>query len=101
MEKKNYIVAIDIGSSEVVIAVGLINENGSLEVQAIASVATEGVSAGLVDNNDFVVQALRKARAKAFLRATMSTISVVRPNCARGPNCVKNTVIGIARTNMR
>ncbi|MBR5483527.1 MAG: cell division protein FtsA [Alistipes sp.] len=89
MEKKNYVVAIDIGSSEVVIAVGSINENGSLEVQAIVSEPTEGVSAGLVDNNDFVVQALRKARAKVEEQAGIAitdayaTISGKFVRCAR------------------
>ena len=65
MEKKNYIVAVDIGSSEVVVAVGTINENNSLEILALATEQTEGVTAGLVDNNEFVAEALRKARMKA------------------------------------
>ena len=65
MEKKNYIVAVDIGSSEVVVAVGAINENNSLEILAVATEQTEGVTAGLVDNNEFVAEALRKARIKA------------------------------------
>jgi cell division protein FtsA len=65
VEKKNYIVAVDIGSSEVVVAVGTINENNSLEILAIATEQTEGVTAGLVDNNEFVAEASRKARIKA------------------------------------
>ena len=66
MEKKNYIVAVDIGSSEVVVAVGTINENNSLEILALATEQTEGVTAGLVDNNEFVAEALRKAKGRLF-----------------------------------
>lgn len=65
VEKKNYIVAVDIGSSEVVIAVGSMNKNGSLEIETIVTEPTEGVTAGLVDNNEFVAEALRRARIKA------------------------------------
>ena len=73
VEKKNYIVAVDIGSSEVVIAVGSINENGSLEVQAIVTEPTTGVTAGLVDNNESVVEALRN-----FYRTFPTVICTIR-----------------------
>ncbi|MBR4995142.1 MAG: cell division protein FtsA [Alistipes sp.] len=69
MEKKSYIVAVDIGSSEVVIAVGSMNENGSLDVETVVTEPTEGVTAGLVDNNEFVAEALRRAKDKAEAEA--------------------------------
>ena len=65
MEKKNYIVAIDVGTSEVVIAVGSIDENGGLHIEAVVSEPTEGMSAGMVDNSQSVGEALCKARDKA------------------------------------
>lgn len=115
MEKKNYIVAIDIGSSEVVIAVGSINENGSLEVQAIVSEPTEGVTAGLVDNNEFVADALRRARVKAEEQAGIAitdayvSISGKFVRCARytdhvfvedAENCISQRDVKALRERM-
>ena len=65
MEKKNYIVAIDIGSSEVVIAVGSMAEGGVVNIEAIVAEHTEGMAAGLVDNSQMVAEALRTARQRA------------------------------------
>ena len=51
MDNKSYIVAVDVGSSEVVVAVGSPNEGGVLEILTVVSEPTDGVSAGLVDNS--------------------------------------------------
>ena len=66
MEKKNYIVAIDIGSSEVVVAVATLTEEGNISIVTIVSEPTrEGMTAGMVDNSQLVAEALRKARQRA------------------------------------
>ncbi|MBR5493874.1 MAG: cell division protein FtsA [Alistipes sp.] len=89
MDKKNYIVAIDIGSSEVVVAVGSLAEGGAVNVEAIVSENTEGMVAGLVDNSQMVADALRRARARAEEQAGISiveayvTISGKFVRCAR------------------
>ena len=65
MEKKSYIVAVDIGSSEVVVAVGSLAEGGVINIECVVAEPTEGVTAGLVDNNQMVASALVKARQAA------------------------------------
>ncbi len=69
MEKKNYIVAVDIGSSEVVVAVGSIAEGGVINIEAIAAEHTDGMVAGLVDNSQMVAEALLRARKSAEQQA--------------------------------
>ena len=48
MEKKSYTVAIDLGSSNVVVAVGSKREDGTLGIEAVVSKPVEGVKAGPV-----------------------------------------------------
>ena len=72
MDNKSYIVAVDVGSSEVVVAVGSPNEGGVLEIWTVVSEPTDGVSAGLVDNSKSVGQALRRARERAEQEARIA-----------------------------
>ena len=65
MEKKSYIVAVDVGSSEVVVAVGSLAEGGVVNIECVVAEPTEGVTAGLVDNNQIVASALVRARQRA------------------------------------
>ena len=46
MERKNYTVAIDLGSSNVVVAVGRRTDDGMLEVASLVSKPVEGVING-------------------------------------------------------
>lgn len=62
VEKKNYVIAIDVGSSNVVVAVGTMAGNGVVNIETVVTEPTEGVSAGMVDNSKSVGQALRHAR---------------------------------------
>lgn len=64
MEKKNYIVGIDIGSSNVVMIVGSKNEAGELVVDAIVSKPTKGIVAGKVDNINQVSDCVKAAKAE-------------------------------------
>ena len=72
MDNKSYIVAVDVGSSEVGVAVGSPNEGGVLEILTVVSEPTDGVSAGLVDNSKSVGQALRRARERAEQEARIA-----------------------------
>ena len=64
MEKKNYIVGIDIGSSNVVMIVGSKNEAGEIVVDAIVSKPTQGVVAGKIDNINLVSDCVKDAKAE-------------------------------------
>mgnify|MGYP001027253593 len=48
MERKNYTVAVDLGSSNVVVAVGEKAAEGQMEVASIVSKPVEGVNAGKI-----------------------------------------------------
>ena len=72
MDNKSYIVAVDVGSSEVVVTVGSPDEGGVLEILTVVSEPTDGVSAGLVDNSKSVGQALRRARERAEQEARIA-----------------------------
>lgn len=63
--RKKYVVAVDIGSSEVVIAVGTIVDGGAINIETVIAQPVVGVTAGLVDNSQTVAEALRAAREKA------------------------------------
>ena len=69
MEKKNYVVAIDIGTSEVVIAAGSLTAEGAVNIETIVTEGCDGMLAGLVDNSQMVVDSLRRAREKAEQQA--------------------------------
>lgn len=63
MEKKNYIVGVDIGSSNVVMIVGSRNADGTLSIEGIASRPTAGgVKSGHIDNVQSVGKAIRGAK---------------------------------------
>lgn len=65
MEKKNYTVAVDLGSSNVVVAVGEKNAEGLMEVACICSKPVEGVNAGKIENIELVSRAIREAVSEA------------------------------------
>ena len=65
MDKRSYVIAVDVGSSNVVVAVGTVGEGGVLNIETVVSEPTEGVSAGMVDNSKSVGMALRRARERA------------------------------------
>lgn len=61
METKNYVVAIDLGTSNVVVAVGEQTPQG-LRVAALVERACQGVNAGLVENIELVASAIDQAK---------------------------------------
>lgn len=62
--KAKQIVAIDVGSSNVVIAVGAVEEDGRVDILGIVSEPVEGMNAGRVENNELVGAAVRRAKER-------------------------------------
>ena len=58
------IVAIDVGSSNVVIAVGKVEENGLVAIQGIVSEPVESVNAGRIENSEIVSKAIIAAKKR-------------------------------------
>jgi cell division protein ftsA len=65
VERKNYTIAVDLGSSNVVVAVGEKNSEGQLDVVCVVSKPVEGVNAGKIDNIELVSRAIREAISEA------------------------------------
>lgn len=61
MEQKNYIIAIDLGSSNVAVAVAERNSDSGLTLLGIVTKPAQGVKAGLIDNIELVSTAVRSA----------------------------------------
>lgn len=62
--KGKQIVAIDVGTSNVVIAVGAVEDDGRVEIMGIVSEPLEGVNAGRVENNEMVGAAVKSAKER-------------------------------------
>ena len=116
MEKKNYIVAIDIGTSEVVVAVGSQGEDGVINIETIVTENCDGVLAGLVDNSQMVTDSLRRARERAEQEVGIAitdayvTISGKFVRCARytdhvfvedADNCISKRDVAALSERMR
>lgn len=57
-----YVVVIDVGSSNVVIAVGEVDDLRKVVIKGIVSVKVEGVESGRIDNSDMVSKAIVTAK---------------------------------------
>ena len=62
--KEKLIVAVDVGSSNVVIAVGAIEDDGRVNIQGIVSEPIEGIDAGCVVNSETAGVAVRRAKER-------------------------------------
>lgn len=62
--KERQIVAIDVGSSNVVIAVGAVEDDGRVNIQGIVSEPIEGIDAGRVENIALAGSAVRAAKER-------------------------------------
>ena len=60
--KGKQIVAIDVGSSNVVIAVGFVEDDGMVTIRGVVSEPVEGVNAGRVENSEMVSKAVINAK---------------------------------------
>lgn len=63
MEKKNYIVAIDLGSKNVTAAAATRTAEGKLSIEAVVRKTSAGVGGGAIDNIELAVQTLKTAVA--------------------------------------
>lgn len=61
MERKNYTVAIDLGCSSVVVAVGEKTPAGEMSVVSVVSKPSEGMKAGQIENIELVSRSIREA----------------------------------------
>ena len=61
MERKNYIIAIDLGSSNVTVAVGETSEEGLLDVVYVVRKPADGVNAGQIENSQLAGDAILAA----------------------------------------
>ena len=61
VEKKNYIVAIDLGTSNVVVAVAERAGDGRLNLRCVVSKPSQGVKAGMITNIEQVSNAIKSA----------------------------------------
>ncbi len=61
METKDYIVAIDLGDSNIVVAVASAADGGRINIEHILSRPSEGVSAGQIMNIDLAVKTIKGA----------------------------------------
>lgn len=68
MERKSYTVAVDLGTSNVVVAVGSRNAEGALDVECVVSKPVEGVRAGKIENIELVSNAIREAVSEVEAR---------------------------------
>ena len=62
--KGKQIVAIDVGSSNVVIAVGNVEDNGLVTIRGIVSEPVEGMNSGRVENSEMVSKAVIAAKSR-------------------------------------
>lgn len=62
--KEKQIVAIDVGSSNVVIAVASVEDDGNVNIMGIVSEPISGVTAGYIDNSVSAGQAIETAKSK-------------------------------------
>ncbi|MBQ8307429.1 MAG: cell division protein FtsA, partial [Alistipes sp.] len=82
MERKNYVVAIDLGTSNVVIAVGEPTAEG-VALAALVSKPCQGVNAGQVENIELVARAIDEAkeeiRRQLGIRITEAYVGISGP----------------------
>ena len=91
MEKKSYIVAIDVGSSEVKVAVGTLADNDTINVECIATEPCEGISAGVINNIQTVGKALRTARDRAEQMAGVAITDAYVSISSKAVRCARYT----------
>ncbi len=91
MEKNNYIVAIDLGSSHVAVAVGSRTADGRISVEDVVVKESKGVSRGEVKNVELAAQSLKEAvteieeRLGIGITEAVTGISGSHIKCAKHP----------------
>lgn len=83
--------AIDVGSSEVKVAVGTLAESGAVNIECIATEHCEGISAGVINNIQTVGSALRAARTKAEQMAGIAITDAYVSISSKAVRCARYT----------
>lgn len=91
MEKKNYVVAVDLGSTSVVVGVASKAEDGTMEIQALVSKPVEGVAAGRIENIEDVSRTLGKAFEEAGQQAGIRITSAYAGISGDFVRCARHT----------
>lgn len=91
MERKNYIIAIDLGSSNVTVAVGEKNAEGLLDVVCAVRKPVEGVKAGKIENIELVGNAIRGAVSEVERRLGISVAEAYTGISGDFVRCARHT----------
>lgn len=91
MERKNYIVAVDLGSSNVVAAVGERGAGAELEVVCVVSKPVEGVHAGRIENIESVSSAIGEAFGEIERRAGIRVTEAYAGISGEFVRCARHT----------
>ncbi len=65
MEKQNFAVGLDIGTTKIVALVGRKNEHGKLEILGMGKAKSKGVHRGIVNNITLTINSIKEAVAEA------------------------------------
>lgn len=111
MERKNYVVAVDLGSSNVVVAVAVKHDDGQLELKSVVSkpLPAESVTAGQIYNHEqagqAIIAACNEAGEAAGIRITEAYAGIsgefVRCACHTDYVFVKNPQLGVAEEDVQ
>ncbi len=91
MENRNYIVAIDLGSGNVAVAVGAMGADGKVRVEDVEVRESKGVSRGEVKNVELAAQSVKEAvaaleeRLGITISEAVTGISGSHVQCAKHP----------------
>lgn len=91
MEKKSYIVAIDLGTSNVVVAVGEKHPDQPLDVAYVISKPSEGVNAGKIENIELVSKAVKEAITEAETKLSIHITEAYAGISGEFVRCARHT----------
>ena len=91
MEKKNYIVAVDLGSSNVVVMVGAKGENGKVHIVDVAVKEVQGMLRGEIKNIEGVAKSIREAVDELESRLSIRISEAYTGISGQHIKCAKNS----------
>lgn len=91
MEKKNYIVAVDLGSSNVVVMVGARGENGKVHIVDVAVKEVQGMLRGEIKNIEGVAKSIREAVDELESRLSIRISEAYTGISGQHIKCAKNS----------
>lgn len=91
MEKKSYIVAVDLGSSNVVVMVGAKGENGKVHIVDVAVKEVQGMLRGEIKNIEGVARSIREAVDELENRLSIRISEAYTGISGQHIKCAKNS----------